>query len=325
MRLHTHTYTPRISRPVYHPSVGLGRLSGLGSTPAQIAAYCANNPCVTDPTTGNLIPAAYATEISNQGSTTGATNPNTAAYTPTMQPVNEGQAYWSVQPAAVQALQNLPAGSQARQDLATKLTQQGYCIDTEIGIFGWDPQMTMQSRQAYGYPWVPCWGGTAPNVQPGVTDPGVTSNYDPSNPPARSIPTNLDFVKGTTQNSIITTQQAAAGNPTLAAQLAANTSATTQGTSTGAPPVSGNALNNTAPVKQSIVPAGQTNALVNSAQQTNTSTGVTPQSLANGSGAVASTGSNDIVIGGFDITANWMWLAGGAAALVLLVVMAGKK
>ncbi|HVO99452.1 MAG TPA: hypothetical protein VMT15_15380 [Bryobacteraceae bacterium] len=117
-------------------------------------------------------------------------------------PMTEGDAYWAEQPAAVQALRYMPQGPE-KDALALSLARQGYAIDTEIMVMGWDPQMTMVAREAYGYTWVPSYGQPAINVQPGVSDPYVPSNYNPSNPPPGSIIVSTAFAQGTIQNFLI--------------------------------------------------------------------------------------------------------------------------
>lgn len=59
----------------------------------------------------------------------------------------------------------------------------GLPIDTQIMIWNWDPQQTMELRQINGYQWVPNYGGTNINIAPGLSMPGVLSNY-PSSMPA---------------------------------------------------------------------------------------------------------------------------------------------
>ena len=64
-------------------------------------------------------------------------------------PISEADAYWNAQPAAVQALRNMPDGA-AKNALALNLANQGYSIDTQIMVWGWDPQMTMTVRPEPG-------------------------------------------------------------------------------------------------------------------------------------------------------------------------------
>jgi hypothetical protein len=101
-------------------------------------------------------------------------------------PVTEADAYWAEQPPAVQALRNMPEGA-AKDALALNLANQGYSIDNQIMVMGWDPQTTMMMRQDYGYSWVPSYGQAAITVAPGVTDPFADSTYDPSRPPAGAL------------------------------------------------------------------------------------------------------------------------------------------
>jgi len=77
-----------------------------------------------------------------------------------------------------------------------KLAQQGFTIDVPIMVWGWNPLVTMQLRQADGYTWVP--SGLQPPipVTPGIQMAGYTS-YDPNHPPAGSIKVTTDFAMGT--------------------------------------------------------------------------------------------------------------------------------
>jgi hypothetical protein len=112
------------------------------------------------------------------------------------------QAYWASQPAAVQALQNLPPDQ--RQALAEQLSNQGYAIDVPIMVWGWDPLATMVQRQIDGYTWVPSADQANIPVGPGLNVPGYPG-YDPNDPPPGSIPVSTAFAIGTNgQNPWIT-------------------------------------------------------------------------------------------------------------------------
>lgn len=113
-------------------------------------------------------------------------------------PVTEADAYWAEQPVAVQALRNMPDGA-TKDALALNLANQGYSIDNQIMVMGWDPQTTMMMRQDYGYSWVPSYGQAPITVAPGVTDPFATSSYNPASPPAGSIQVSTAFAVGTVQ------------------------------------------------------------------------------------------------------------------------------
>lgn len=95
------------------------------------------------------------------------------------------QAYWASQPAPVQQLQNIQDPTQ-RAEAASQLAQEGYSIDVPIMVWGWDPQITTQARQSMGYTWVPSALQQPVEVAPGLTFNGAS--YNPSNPPAGSIP-----------------------------------------------------------------------------------------------------------------------------------------
>jgi hypothetical protein len=124
----------------------------------------------------------------------------------TVNPANETeeQAYWAAQPAAVQALQNMPVGP-ARDQMALQLANQGYSIDTQIMVWGWDPQMTMQIRENQGYSWVPSYGEANIPVGPGLSMPEDPTSYNPGNPPVGAIMVSTAFANGTIQNPLVQT------------------------------------------------------------------------------------------------------------------------
>ena len=106
--------------------------------------------------------------------------------------ITPADVYWAEQPAAVQALRNMPDDQRAAA--AQALAAKGYSVDVPIMVWGWDPLVTMTVRQNMGYTWVPS-GGQAPvAVTPGISFPGLPS-YDPNNPPAGSIKVTTDFAK----------------------------------------------------------------------------------------------------------------------------------
>jgi hypothetical protein len=62
-------------------------------------------------------------------------------------------------------------------------------------VWGWDPLKTMQTRQMYGYSWVPSYNQASVSAAPNFALPGETP-YDASNPPPGSIAVNADFANG---------------------------------------------------------------------------------------------------------------------------------
>jgi hypothetical protein len=120
----------------------------------------------------------------------------------TAAPISEVDAYWDAQPAAVQALRNMPDGA-AKNQLALNLANAGYSIDTQIMVWGWDPQMTMTVRENQGYSWVPSFGESNIPVGPGLSMPGNPSSYSPSNPPSGAIQVSTAFAVGTVQNPLV--------------------------------------------------------------------------------------------------------------------------
>lgn len=119
-------------------------------------------------------------------------------------PVSEADAYWAEQPAPVQALRDMPDG-EAKDQLALKLANQGYSIDTQIMVWGWDPQMTMTVRANQGYSWVPSYGQANIPVGPGLSMPDNPNSYNPGNPPAGAIQVSTAFAVGTIQNPLVQT------------------------------------------------------------------------------------------------------------------------
>jgi len=124
--------------------------------------------------------------------------------------ITEADAYWNAQPSAVQVLRNMDPGPE-KYNVATQLAAQGYSIDTQIMLWGWDPQMTMTIRQEYGYTWVPSWGQPAITTAPGVSDPFATGNYNADAPPPGSIKVTTAFANGTVQNQVLLNLEAAQG------------------------------------------------------------------------------------------------------------------
>jgi hypothetical protein len=109
--------------------------------------------------------------------------PSAPVATGTVQSADE--AYWAAQPAAVQQLQNIDDPYQ-RAMQAGQLAAEGYSIDTPVMVWGWDPSLTTQLRESFGYTWVPSAMQAAVTAAPGITGAGITP-YDPNNPPAGSI------------------------------------------------------------------------------------------------------------------------------------------
>jgi hypothetical protein len=126
---------------------------------------------------------------------------------PAPQPVassteSEADAYWAEQPAAVQVLRGMP-DDDAKEALALNLANQGYPIDTQIMVWNWDPQMTMQVRENQGYAWVPSFGQSNIPIGPGLSMPGEPNTYSPDSPPPGSIPVTTAFAVGTIQNPLV--------------------------------------------------------------------------------------------------------------------------
>jgi hypothetical protein len=143
-------------------------------------------------------PPYDATDSSSSAFSSVATPTPTAAPVASVQdgpPItNEVDAYWAAQPKEVQVLRTIQDWDE-RGQMGQKLAQQGFAIDPNIMLHGWDPYMTMKIRQGEGYTWIPAVGQDGIPVSPGLNFPGLPS-YDPSNPPPGSIRVTTDFAKG---------------------------------------------------------------------------------------------------------------------------------
>jgi hypothetical protein len=128
--------------------------------------------------------------------------PGTAQQQTSVPVKTEADTYWATQPPAVQALRNMPEGDE-KDRLALNLANQGYVIDTQIMVWGWDPQMTMTVRQNQGYAWVPSYGQSNIAVGPGISDPYESTTYNPVSPPPGSIRVTTAFAVGTIQNPLV--------------------------------------------------------------------------------------------------------------------------
>jgi len=143
-----------------------------------------------NPTMASGVFVPSATASSQPGSAQPASaQPNGSAAAgnqaaPAAAPTNEMDAYWAAQPSAVQIMRNIPDLG-GRSAMAQTLADQGYKIDTQIMVWGWDPMKTMAARQMYGYAWAPSWGQKEVPIQ-----------NDPSAGPPGSIAVNTDFAKG---------------------------------------------------------------------------------------------------------------------------------
>ena len=137
--------------------------SAPAQTTAAASASASPSASSASPASASLASAsttpASATD-STSADTPGNTFVNSAgqAITPQMAEID---AYWAAQPPAVQQLRNVTDFGQ-RNALAQQLSDQGYSIDRAIMVWGWDPVKTMQTRQMYGYSWVPSFNQPTP-------------------------------------------------------------------------------------------------------------------------------------------------------------------
>jgi hypothetical protein len=146
------------------------------------------NAAATASSTGTTAPTTPATPPAPADASTTDTTP------PATPPTTEEDAYWAMQPPAVQALRNI-SDETARGALAKQLADQGYTIDVPIMVWKWDPLTTMTIRQNSGYTWVPSGDQAALPSCPNCDVPGLTP-YDPNHPPPGSIIVSTAFAKG---------------------------------------------------------------------------------------------------------------------------------
>ena len=99
-------------------------------------------------------------------------------------------AYKAAIPANIVEVMNMPMSNSqeitARQNAFVALAQNGYIIDNDIMVWGWDPFTTMSLRVQYGYTWVPSLLQSNIQEAPGISSPGLIP-YNSANPPAGSI------------------------------------------------------------------------------------------------------------------------------------------
>jgi|HubBroStandDraft_6_1064221.scaffolds.fasta_scaffold201013_2 hypothetical protein len=182
---------------------------GAAQTAAQTTG---NDPLMASTSAAIAFAASTAAAASAGASSPAATATATAAASPAANPLGAAgptaaqlanmtpdEAYWAEQPAAVQALQNMPLDQRAQA--AQALAQQGYTIDVPIMVDGGDPLTIMMERQQYGYTWVPSAMQSPVDLAPGLSFAGLTP-YDPNNPPAGSIQVTTDFAKGTNMQDV---------------------------------------------------------------------------------------------------------------------------
>lgn len=178
-------------------TVAAKKLDTITAPATRIATSTPASTTVVSATTTPVATTATPTAVANPAaavstSATVLTAAQKAQMTPT-------EAYWASQPPAVQVLQTTPDDQKA--DVAQRLANQGYAIDVPIMVWGDDPLATMIERQTAGYTWVP--SAMQPSIQeaPGVGGVTGANPYDPSSPPAGSIPVSTAFAMGTNISS----------------------------------------------------------------------------------------------------------------------------
>lgn len=134
------------------------------------------------PLNTNIAPATAPSSAAASSATTSSSANSSATTDPTQ---SFDDAYWAKQPSAVQALRYMqPEG---RAAAARNLASEGYTIDVPIMVWGWDPQIATQIRQAAGYTWVPSGLQNPIESMPGIAPLSGLTAYNPNQPPAGSI------------------------------------------------------------------------------------------------------------------------------------------
>jgi hypothetical protein len=179
------------------PNQGQNSANGqLTVTVKDVTTPTSSTPAATPSPTTQTAPITLMSSVTPTSTSKTASSGTAESSSPTPTDVSgmtPDQAYWASQPAAVQALQNMP-GDQ-RYYAAQQLATQGYAIDVPIMVDGLDPLATMMQRQADGYTWVPSALQANIPVGPGISWPGPA--YDPNNPPPGSIMVTTAFASGT--------------------------------------------------------------------------------------------------------------------------------
>lgn len=169
--------------------------SGTAGSASGTSASTGNGSEVTDPfrTDNNTDPSGSTSSGSTSSSSTSSTASSSTSTSSTQSNTTSltaqqtfDNAYWAAQPPAVQALRNIQDSGE-RTAMATQLASEGYSIDVPIMVWGWDPSITMNMRQADGYTWVPSALQNGVDVAPGLGSVGSLAAYDPNNPPAGAI------------------------------------------------------------------------------------------------------------------------------------------
>jgi hypothetical protein len=188
-------------------------VKNLSSAAPQTSSTSPAAPSSASQSAGTLM-SALEPQLPPSAAKAAATTPAQTTGASDLSNMTPDDAYWASQPAAVQALRDMPADQ--RYYAAQALAQQGYAIDVPIMVNGMDPLATMMQRQGDGYTWVPSALQANIPVGPGISWPGPV--YDPNNPPAGSILVTTSFAAGTNmQDPWISKQD-------IAANLAATTS-----------------------------------------------------------------------------------------------------
>lgn len=178
--------------------LGMGPVAGTAPVESALAGATAVSTALAAAAAASTTAASLTSVPATKTPVTAITDPlpvSTATET-------EADAYWAEQPAAVQVLRGMP-DDDAKEKLALSLANQGYSIDTQIMVWNWDPQMTMQVRENQGYSWVPSFGQSNIPIGPGLSMPGDPNSYSPNSPPAGSIQVSTAFAVGTIQNPLV--------------------------------------------------------------------------------------------------------------------------
>ncbi|HUA20060.1 MAG TPA: hypothetical protein VMB25_15030 [Bryobacteraceae bacterium] len=178
--------TPVTETTPYDPFLQAASSTTMPDTSVTPGAASAGSSSTTPAASG---PATTSNTTATINTTTTSGTASDAAATDATDATDDQEAfdnaYWAQQPPAVQALRNMQPDERAAA--ARNLAAEGYTIDVPIMVWGWDPQIATQIRQAAGYTWVPSGLQNPIESMPGVAPLSGLTAYNPNQPPAGSI------------------------------------------------------------------------------------------------------------------------------------------
>jgi|HubBroStandDraft_5_1064220.scaffolds.fasta_scaffold17993_5 hypothetical protein len=180
------TYEPDPNAAQVIPASTSSTPVSASTTPASASSTAAASTSTGETPLQELFGGSSATAAPAASSSKTAAATSASTPTPAADPTEAfDNAYWASQPAAVQALRNMPEGE--REGYADQLASEGYTIDVPIMVWGWGPSIVTSMRQADGYTWVPSALQSPVEVAPGLGPLGDLAAYNPNDPPPGSI------------------------------------------------------------------------------------------------------------------------------------------